>query len=67
MLQYPDGNRFAYSTADDKQAELWIASLLSMMYSFIIVCVRVTIKWGLFSLDDVALAGAYVSQVTKSS
>lgn len=61
MLEYPEGDRFAVSTPDNRQAGIWIASLLSLMYSFVILCTRLVIKWGFFAADDIALAGAYVS------
>lgn len=59
-MDYPKGSRFAVSTTDNRQAGLWIASLLSLMYSIVILCARLVVKWGNLGLDDIALAGAYV-------
>lgn len=66
MLEYPDGNRFALSTENDRQAGLWIASILSLMYSVVILCTRLVIKWGFFAIDDILLAGAYVGAGQQS-
>ncbi|KAK5740130.1 hypothetical protein LTR17_004842 [Elasticomyces elasticus] len=59
-MTYPAGNRFAISQSDNRQAEIWIISLLSLMYSVIILAGRVTVKWNFLGLDDIALALAYV-------
>ncbi|KAK3723948.1 hypothetical protein LTR37_001432 [Vermiconidia calcicola] len=59
-MDYPKGSRFAVSTTDNRQAGLWIASLLSLIYSIVILCARLVVKWGNLGLDDIALAGAYV-------
>lgn len=61
MLQYPQGNRFAVSTADDRSAWIWIASILSLMYSAVVLATRLLVKWEFFGLDDAALGIAYVS------
>lgn len=57
---YPEGNRFATTDADSRQAEIWIISLLSLMYSLIILSGRVVVKWNFHGLDDIAVGFAYV-------
>ncbi|KAK4544788.1 hypothetical protein LTR36_004037 [Oleoguttula mirabilis] len=59
-MDYPAGNRFAVSTPDDHQASLWITSLLSLMFSVVVLAARVVVKWGAFGADDIALGIAYV-------
>lgn len=46
--------------ANSRQAEIWIVSLLSLMYSVIILAGRVVVKWNFHGLDDVVIGVAYV-------
>ncbi|KAH9826560.1 hypothetical protein Tdes44962_MAKER00524 [Teratosphaeria destructans] len=60
-------NRFAYYTADDHQAWLWITSVLSLAYASTIAAVRCMVKWKCFGLDDLVLAVAYAVAIAHWS
>jgi hypothetical protein len=56
----PD-NRFARFTTDNHSAPIWIASLLSLIFAFCILAVRLGfVKWNAHGLDDVVLTLAHV-------
>ncbi|KAF4551664.1 Hypothetical protein D9617_12g035520 [Elsinoe fawcettii] len=52
--------RFAQDTADSHQAWLWVTSLLALIYSMLVIIIRMVIKWGVFDVCDSVLAVAYV-------
>ncbi|PNS14008.1 hypothetical protein CAC42_6521 [Sphaceloma murrayae] len=52
--------RFAEDSADSHQAWLWVTSLLALVYSVLVIIVRIIIKWGVFGLCDAVLAVAYL-------
>ncbi|KAG8632047.1 hypothetical protein KVT40_001187 [Elsinoe batatas] len=52
--------RFAQDTADSHQAWLWVTSLLALIYSMLVIIIRIVIKWGVFDVCDSVLAVAYV-------
>jgi hypothetical protein len=64
-MAYPEGNRFAISSPDDQQAWIWIFSLLSFIYSAVILALRTVLKLHHRGADDIALEIAYVSPVLR--
>ncbi|KAJ9635937.1 hypothetical protein H2199_008291 [Coniosporium tulheliwenetii] len=52
----PSDNRFALVTPDDYQGYVYIVTITSLVWSSIVFIVRLFIKWGCYSGDDV-LAG----------
>ncbi|EON68227.1 hypothetical protein W97_07485 [Coniosporium apollinis CBS 100218] len=52
----PSDNRFTLVTPDDYQGYIYIATITSLVWSSIVFIVRLFIKWGCYSGDDV-LAG----------
>jgi hypothetical protein len=56
------GNRFARYTPDNHSAPLWIASVLSFIFAFLVLGVRLGyVKLKLYGIDDVVLSLAHVS------
>lgn len=53
-------HRFAQDSADSHQAWLWVTSLLALIYSLLVIIIRIIIKWGVFGMCDWVLALAYV-------
>ncbi|KAF2751775.1 hypothetical protein M011DRAFT_393108 [Sporormia fimetaria CBS 119925] len=47
-----EGSRFAPITDVDQSGFLWITSILCMVYSVLIVIVRLHIKWNMYGADD---------------
>jgi hypothetical protein len=56
------GNRFSPVTPDDQAGSVWITSLLCLIYSVIVLVVRVILRRKVFGTDDWLVAGATVSQ-----
>jgi hypothetical protein len=58
----PNDNRFALVTPDDHSAPLIIVIILSLIFSALVLAVRILIvKWKRHSADDSILGVAYVS------
>ncbi|KAF2155682.1 hypothetical protein K461DRAFT_265204 [Myriangium duriaei CBS 260.36] len=55
--------RFAQDTPDSQQAWLWVASLLALIYSILVLGVRVVFKWKVFSTCDVLVLMAYALSI----
>lgn len=53
-------HRFALITDDNHSGYLWIASILCLIYSTLILAVRLHLKWNLHGADDVAATVATV-------
>ncbi|KAH6838431.1 hypothetical protein B0T12DRAFT_400779 [Alternaria alternata] len=54
------GHRFAPPTADNHSAPIWIASILSLIFAFCILAVRLGfVKWNAHGLDDFVLILAH--------
>ncbi|TKX18674.1 hypothetical protein C1H76_9464 [Elsinoe australis] len=53
-------HRFAQDSADSHQAWLWVTSLLALIYSLLVIIIRIIIKWGVFGMCDWVLALAYL-------
>nr|POF22397.1 hypothetical protein CFP56_36482 [Quercus suber] len=59
-MTYEHGHPFSIVTKYDHQAWLWVTSILSLMYSLLILTTRIIVKWGHLCDDDLVLAMAYV-------
>ncbi|KAF2818808.1 hypothetical protein CC86DRAFT_308447 [Ophiobolus disseminans] len=57
------GHRFAPITADDSSGNLWISAILCLIYSSLVLLVRLHIKWKLYGADDVTITIATVLQL----
>jgi len=61
MATGPD-NRFARYNDDDHSAPIWIASILSLIFAYLILSIRLGfVKWNIHGLDDVLLTIGHVS------
>ena len=58
---FVEGPRFSQVTLHNHQAGLWIITSLSLCYAFVILGMRMIVKWKFYALDDLVLAAAYVS------
>ncbi|ORY07772.1 hypothetical protein BCR34DRAFT_489151 [Clohesyomyces aquaticus] len=58
-----EGHRFAAITDDNTSGYLWIVTSLCLIYSFLILVVRLHIKWKLYGLDDYTATAATVLQL----
>ena len=55
-LAAPSDNRFAPFTPEDHSAPIWIASILSFIFAYTILLVRLGfVKWNMHGLDDMLL------------
>ena len=54
-------NRFALITYDNHSGYLWISSILCLVYTTLILIVRLHLKWKLYGADDLAATIATVS------
>lgn len=54
------GQRFALITNDNHSGYLWIASILCLIYSCLVLLTRLHIKWNLYGVDDIAATVATV-------
>jgi hypothetical protein len=57
------GHRFAPITADNTSGNLWISSILCLLYCSLALIVRLHIKWKLHGADDVTVTIATVSRL----
>jgi len=57
------GDGFTTPTDIDHRPWLWVAIILSLIYSFLCLGARILAKWGLFWYDDAILAAAYAFAV----
>lgn len=53
--------RFAPITDDNHAGLLWITSILCLIYSVLIIGVRLHIKWNMYGADDIAALVATVN------
>jgi len=53
-------NRFSPITPDDQAGSVWITSLLCLIYSVLVLVVRVNLRRKVFGPDDWLVAGATV-------
>lgn len=57
----PSDNRFALVTPDDHQAYVYIAAILSLIWSSITLVIKLFTKWGCYGADDALTTVAQVS------
>lgn len=57
------GHRFASNTGDDRSSQLWISSILCLIYSVLVLNVRLHIKWKFYGVDDAAISLATVCRL----
>jgi len=57
-------NRFSPITPDDQAGSVWITALLCLIYSVLVLIVRVNLRRKVFGPDDWLVAGATVLQPT---
>ncbi|KAK4550011.1 hypothetical protein LTR36_002978 [Oleoguttula mirabilis] len=62
---YVAGSRFSEYTPTDHQTALWITTSLSLVYSFLILLVRLAAKYKSLGLDDAALGLAYAASLAQ--
>ncbi|OAL45868.1 hypothetical protein IQ07DRAFT_683781 [Pyrenochaeta sp. DS3sAY3a] len=63
----PTGNRFALVTETDYGASIFIAALISSIFSFLVLAVRIAfVKWRRWSLDDLILVCAKILGLGQS-
>jgi hypothetical protein len=53
--------RFAPITDDNHSGFLWITSILCLIYSTLIIVVRLHIKWNMYGADDISALVATVN------
>ncbi|KAH6625721.1 hypothetical protein C7974DRAFT_206270 [Boeremia exigua] len=58
--------RFAPNTADNSSGQLWIASILCLIYCTLVLIVRLHIKWRLYGMDDAAISLATILQLGEN-
>ncbi|KAJ4986414.1 CFEM domain-containing protein [Stagonosporopsis vannaccii] len=56
-------HRFAPNTAENSSGQLWIASILCLIYCTLVLVVRLHIKWRLYGVDDAAVTIATALQL----
>ncbi|KAF2843581.1 hypothetical protein M501DRAFT_1006112 [Patellaria atrata CBS 101060] len=57
------GHRFALVTDENHSGYLWIASILCLVYSALVLIVRLHIKWNLYGFDDLLVLIATFMQL----
>lgn len=59
-------HRFSPVTFNDHAGQLWIVSILSLIYSVLVATARAYIKYQMFGFDDILIAFATVRKLTTS-
>lgn len=54
------GARFSELSEHNHQAWLWNVSLMSLVFAFLTLGMRMIVKWRMYGHDDVTLGTAYV-------
>jgi hypothetical protein len=60
MVEY-ESNQFSPITSDDHAGNLWILTILSLIYALHVAVARIYIKYRMFGVDDVLYGVAFVS------
>ncbi|KAF2795956.1 hypothetical protein K505DRAFT_5699 [Melanomma pulvis-pyrius CBS 109.77] len=56
-----DDNRFARFNDEDHSAPMWIASILAIVFAYLIMAIRLLfVKWNMYGFDDVVLTMAHL-------
>lgn len=61
-----DGPRFSPVAFDDHAGQLWIISILALIYSALVVATRAFIKFRMYGLDDLFIALATALHLGQS-
>ncbi|KAF2026158.1 hypothetical protein EK21DRAFT_12166, partial [Setomelanomma holmii] len=67
MDTIPSSHRFAPITADDTSGNLWISSILCLIYCTLVLIVRLHIKWNMYGADDSTVTVATMLQLGEVS
>lgn len=55
-----DSRRFSLATSDDHAGQLWIVTILSLIYTGLVALARAYIKYQMYGFDDILFALATV-------
>ncbi|PSK55251.1 hypothetical protein B9Z65_2640 [Elsinoe australis] len=58
-------HRYMEVTPTNHQPWLYVATLLSMMYAFSVLGIRIFVKFGQYALDDLVLVGGYIFGIAQ--
>lgn len=57
---FGDGPRFSPVTSSDHAGQLWIVTILALVYSSLVSTARAYVKYKMFGIDDLLIASATV-------
>lgn len=57
---FGDGPRFSPVTSSDHAGQLWIVTILALVYSTLVSTARAYVKYKMFGIDDILIAFATV-------
>ncbi|OAA61560.1 hypothetical protein ISF_05639 [Cordyceps fumosorosea ARSEF 2679] len=63
---FGDGPRFSPVTSSDHAGQLWIVTILALVYSSLVSTARAYVKYKMFGIDDILIASATVLQLAQS-
>ncbi|KAJ6779969.1 hypothetical protein PWT90_03347 [Aphanocladium album] len=61
-----DGPRFSPVTSSDHAGQLWIVTILALLYSSLVSTARGYVKYKMFGIDDTLIAGATLLQFAQA-
>lgn len=61
---FGDGPRFSPVAFNDHAGQLWIVTILALVYSSLVSTARAYVKYKMFGIDDLLIASATVSPFT---
>ncbi|KAM3458801.1 hypothetical protein NHJ6243_007251 [Beauveria neobassiana] len=62
---FGDGPRFSPVTSSDHAGQLWIVTILALVYSTLVSTARAYVKYKMFGIDDILIAFATILQLTQ--
>ncbi|KAJ3498432.1 hypothetical protein NLG97_g1134 [Lecanicillium saksenae] len=63
---FGDGPRFSPVTSSDHAGQLWIVTILALIYSSLVSTARAYVKYKMFGIDDILIASATILQLAQS-
>ncbi|OAA36601.1 hypothetical protein BBO_08183 [Beauveria brongniartii RCEF 3172] len=63
---FGDGPRFSPVTSSDHAGQLWIVTILALVYSTLVSTARAYVKYKMFGIDDILIAFATILQLAQS-